>query len=201
MLNFKLLLNKYNDTDILIEALRLEKTAAIEYILKKVEKNCAYYIKKIGLSDESLPDVLHDGLILLIDKIQSGKFDSSQASPQTYMFGICKNLILNMSRSKKSIKAIELEESMQWFEDEINLSIHFKETSLLVQQMLNDLGMPCSQLIQFKYIDGYSDVEQVEQKLTHFSNLDSLRVSRSQCMKKLVTMSLKYKSIYENGRY
>ncbi|MCI1267249.1 MAG: hypothetical protein LKG19_11805 [Saprospiraceae bacterium] len=201
MLNFKLLLNKYNDTDILIEALRLEKTAAIEYILKKVEKNCAYYIKKIGLSDESLPDVLHDGLILLIDKIQSGKFDSAQASPQTYMFGICKNLILNMSRSKKSIKAIELEESMQWFEDEINLSIHFKETSLLVQQMLNDLGMPCSQLIQFKYIDGYSDVEQVEQKLTHFSNLDSLRVSRSQCMKKLVTMSLKYKSIYENGRY
>jgi len=201
MLNFKLLLNKYNDTDILIEALRLEKTAAIEYILKKVEKNCAYYIKKIGLSDESLQDVLHDGLILLIDKIQSGKFDSAQASPQTYMFGICKNLILNMSRSKKSIKAIELEESIQWFEDEINLSIHFKETCKLVQQMLNDLGMPCSQIIQLKYIDGYSDIEQVEQKLTHFSNLDSLRVSRSQCMKKLVTMSLKYKSIYEDGRY
>ena len=69
MLNFKLSFSKYNDTEVLIEALRFEKTSAIQFILRKVEQNCSYYLKKTGLSDENLPDILHDGLILLIDLI------------------------------------------------------------------------------------------------------------------------------------
>lgn len=201
MLNFKLSFSKYNDTEVLIEALRFEKTSAIQFILRKVEQNCSYYLKKTGLSDENLPDILHDGLILLIKKIQSGNFDSSQSSPHTYLMGICKNLILNLSRSKKSIKPVELEEANLILTDENDLIMNFKDMSLLIMQMLSDIGMPCTQLIQVKYIDGYSDLEQIEQKLTPFTNLDSLRVSRSQCMKKLVSMSSKYKAIYEHGRY
>ena len=201
MLNLKLSFKRYSEVDVLIEALGNEKTSAIQYVLSKVEQNCRYYIKQMGLSDENLPDILHDGLILLIKKIQSGNFDATQSSPQTYLVGICKNLILNLSRSKKTIKAVELEEASQIYENESEMIFKLKEIRLLISKMLHEIGAPCAQLIQIKYIDGYSDEEQINQKLTHFTNLDSLRVSRSQCMKKLVSMSLKYKAIYENGGY
>jgi hypothetical protein len=53
-------------------------------------------------------------------------------------------------------------------------------------------------VIRLKYIDGISDEEAVQDKLTAYSTADSLRKKRSDCMKKLkdITASKKSKKIF-----
>ena len=87
----------------------------------------------------------------------------------------------------------ELENTM--IAEESN-SILILEKVTLLKKMLNELGSPCKELIDLKYISELSDEEQIKNKLTKYSSLESLRVSRSQCMKKLLALSTKYKSSY-----
>lgn len=184
--------------DKLIEGLKNEDSFAIQCILKQVEGICLKMIKGIGLSDESLADIIHDGLLALILKIQNQSYDPKLSTPQTYLVSICKNLALNASRSKKQIKTLELEENHNGV-PEIEFSISgYEERFKILRSMLNEIGSPCKELIQIKYIDGLSDEEQIKSKLTKYSSLESLRVSRSQCMKKLTSISIKYKAIYES---
>ena len=190
--------NRFSDQYKLIVELAKEDSKAIQYILKKVEGSCLQFIKKMGLTSDCLEDVMHDGLILFIRKIQEGSYDASLSAPQTYLTGICKNLFLNITRAKRAVSTIELEEAFHTYSEDVQASFYLKENLKLVNKILGEIGSPCKELIQLKYLDGYQDEEQINLKLVNYSSVDSLRVSRSQCMKKLSAVSLKYKSDYEN---
>ncbi len=189
---------KFTTQEELIEGLRLEDSRAIQCILNQVEKACMKMIKQIGLSNDKFPDILHDGLLLFIKKIQNRIYDPSQSSPNSYLIGICKYLALNASRSKKEITTLDLEERYQLISEEASDYSGVFERYKLLERLLAEMGSPCNELIRIKYIDGYPDEEQIKLKLTKYSSHESLRVSRSQCMKKLSLMATKYKSTYEN---
>ena len=153
-------------------------------------------LTKYGISLTQLQEILHNGILILIYKIKSEQFNSKLSSPKTYLFAICKNLCMNASRQKKHSSSMSLDELENTMIAEESNSILILEKVTLLKKMLNELGSPCKELIDLKYISELSDEEQIKNKLTKYSSLESLRVSRSQCMKKLLALSTKYKSSY-----
>lgn len=187
---------KYDSDDKLLSGLLHEETTAIQCLLIQVEKMVLRNLTKHGIPTTQLQEILHDGILILIHKIKSEQFNSNLSSPKTYLFAICKNLCMNASRQKNHSSSISLDELENTIiAEESNSQLILEKVSLL-KKMLNELGSPCKELINLKYISEYSDEEQIKNKLTKYSSLESLRVSRSQCMKKLLALSTKYKSSY-----
>jgi hypothetical protein len=63
-----------------------------------------------------------------------------------------------------------------------------------VRQLLGNLGQPCEQVVRLHHIEGYSDEEVVNQKMTKYSTTDSLKMKRSDCMKKLIQLAQQWKT-------
>lgn len=198
MLKFGSFYKGYGDQDKLIAELAKENTLAIQYMLNKVQLNCKQIIKRMGLSEDYIQDIIHDGLILFIRKIQDGSYDLAISAPQTFLTGICRNLALNVLKAKKNILTTELEDFNHPSVDTTQEALNANDAIRVVGRMLDEIGSPCKELITLKYLEGYTDEEQIAMKLTSFSSQESLRVSRSQCMKKIALLSSKYRSAYEN---
>ena len=64
-----------------------------------------------------------------------------------------------------------------------------RESADLVRQFLAHMGEPCETVIRLHHIDGYSDEEVVRQGWTRYSTTDSLKIKRSDCMKKLIQIA------------
>lgn len=187
---------KYDSDDKLLTGLLREETSAIQCLLLQVEKLVSRHLSKLGIPTSQLQEILHDGILILIYKIKSEQFNSNLSSPKTYLFAICKNLCMNASRQKNHVSSINLDDlENKMIAEEPNSLLILEKVSLL-KKMLIELGSPCKELIELKYISEFSDEEQINNKLTKYSSLESLRVSRSQCMKKLLALSTKYKSSY-----
>ncbi len=187
---------KYDSEDKLLTGLLREETSAIQCLLLQVENMVSRHLSKHGISTSQLQEILHDGILILIYKIKSEQFNSKLSSPKTYLFAICKNLCMNISRQKNHTSSINLDDLENTIVAEEPNSLLFLEKISLLKKMLIELGSPCKELIELKYISEFSDEEQINNKLTKYSSLESLRVSRSQCMKKLLALSTKYKSSY-----
>ena len=187
---------KYDSEDKLLTGLLREETSTIQCLLLQVENMVSRHLSKHGISTSQLQEILHDGILILIYKIKSEQFNSKLSSPKTYLFAICKNLCMNISRQKNHTSSINLDDLENTIVAEEPNSLLFLEKISLLKKMLIELGSPCKELIELKYISEFSDEEQINNKLTKYSSLESLRVSRSQCMKKLLALSTKYKSSY-----
>jgi hypothetical protein len=51
------------------------------------------------------------------------------------------------------------------------------------------MGEPCTSVIRLHHIDGYPDEEVVRQGWTRYTTTDSLKIKRSDCMKKLIQIA------------
>lgn len=149
-----------------------------------------------GQDAELADDLLHDGLIILIKKINDDVFDASKSSPQTYLVHICYNLLNNHRRHKTPPIVMPIEDGNHFISDELRDLMDQKDRIEFIELLLGELGPPGSDLIRLKYLEGYSDEEQIKKKMTPYSSLDSLKTSRSQYLKKLAVMAKKWKEEY-----
>lgn len=186
----------YPTDDKLITGLDREESLAIQCLIYQVETTISKILKQLGLQQELLHEIIHDGMLVLLGKIKANQFQSNLSSPKTYLISICKNLCLNASRLKYHQVTDSLDEQLneRHFLEDTDLGLADKLR--LLKKILEELGSPCKELIQLKYISELSDEEQIQENLTSYKNVDSLRVSRSQCMKKLLALANKYKSSY-----
>lgn len=164
-------------------------TAAIEYLMDKTEGTVRSMVRAAGQPPALVRDLLHDGMIVLIDKICDGAFDPTKSTPQTYLAGICRKLLANHLRLKQPPSAEPIENSSDIPVDDLRDFLDHKDRLELLEQLLDQLGPPGNRLIRLKYLEGYTDEEQIAQQMTPYSSLDSLRTSRSQYMKKLALLA------------
>lgn len=179
----------FHSPKVLSAALSVADHEAIGYILEKSKYGIQQLLRKYGIDPAKYRDFQHDALIIFIDKIQNNQYDEQLSAPTTYLISICKYLILNYLRSKKEIVLEPLDQEGVLSQAENDHYTERKEMLEILDDILEQLGPPCSDLIRLKYLEGYRDEEIIRQKLTHFSSADSLRNSRSQCMKKLLVLA------------
>ncbi len=185
--------HRFGSVERMVEGLKNEQTDAIDYILGKTKKTVGRMVRTAGQNPELTADLLHDGLLILIKKINDGVFDTSKSSPQTYLVSICYKLLSNHRRHKTPPPVKPIEDGDDFTSEELRDSMDQKHRIELIELLLKELGPPGNDLIRLKYLEGYTDEEQIKKKMTPYSSLDSLKTSRNQYLKKLAVMAKKWK--------
>jgi RNA polymerase sigma factor (sigma-70 family) len=153
---------RFDTPEQLTEGLRNMDTVAIEYLMGKTEGTVRSMVRTTSQPPALAHDLLHDGLIILIEKICEGTFDPAKSSPQTYLAGICRKLLANHLRLKQPPPAEPIENGLDIPTDDLRDFLDHKDRLELLELLLEQLGPPGNDLIRLKYLEGYSDEEQME---------------------------------------
>ena len=188
---------KFASKEQLVGALRMADPAAIECLIEKSEAQVRRMARKLRLDEDSVMDAIHDGLIILIEKIRDGSFDPKKSAPATYLIAICRNILANKSRLKRPPGFVDLGTEIDFADDSLNELLDFREKRAILDELLALLGPPASDLIRLKYLEGYSDETQIAENMTPYTTHESLRVMRSRGMKSLVELAAKWKSKHD----
>lgn len=180
----------------LILDLRAEKDAAISYLLKQTRLRGHRIWSASNLCREGIESILHDAVLLAIQKIKNNQYRAEQGSIVSFTVGIMKYMILNETRNQNKLHhSLDDADLAQYAEPVQEYRIQMERASLL-NQMVEQLNSPCKELIYYRYLEPWPDHEVIEKKITSLSNINSLRVTRSDCLKKLTVLASKYKHLF-----
>ncbi|MBV6439248.1 MAG: sigma-70 family RNA polymerase sigma factor [Haliscomenobacteraceae bacterium CHB4] len=164
-------------------------TGAVERVMEKAASSVRHLVRRAGLPENLVRDILHDALVILVKKIRDNIYDPTESAPATYLIAIARKLIANQLRHNKKAPTLALDDAPEISDDHTHAFLEGRERRELLESLLDTLGDPCAQLIRLKYLDGYRDEEILAQNLTHYTTPLALRSKRSKCFQKLVELA------------
>lgn len=191
---FKAGKNVFADEEFFLQAIHSGDSRAIVYLQDKATGFTKSLLQQKQLPQHLLGEVLNEGSIIFIKKIRTPGFALHSAKVSTYFLEIIKNVVSNKTRGRQYAAQETLENVVELSDHSVLEYYSRKENMELVAKLLNQIGLPCSNIITLKYLDGYSDEEVVQGKLSPYTSVESLRVKRSDCMKKIKEQALHWKS-------
>lgn len=183
--------NLFKDEVLLLMELRKGSSKAILQLQDKATGFTKNLLEQKQLPSHLLGEVINDACVILVKKVRESDFSLQNTQLTTYFFGIIKNVVLNKTRTRQYSGNVELDNQPHPSANTVEEYYSRKEHIELVGTLLSNAGQPCADIIRLKYLDEYSDEEVVVQQLLPYSTVDSLRVKRSQCLKKLKDMAQK----------
>jgi RNA polymerase sigma factor (sigma-70 family) len=179
----------------LFQALKNLNNAAILCVQHKAMPSVRKYVHQFGLPADQADEVLNQSSLIFLRKIEEGTYQFQGHSPVTYLVEIAKRVALSMTRKhQKSYETLENHSDLH--DPAVDASHRQRESAELVQQFLGQMGEPCASVIRLHHIDGYSDEEVVKQGWTRYTTTDSLKIKRSDCMKKLILIAQEWRNIH-----
>lgn len=178
---------RYPTNLLLFEGLQRVETQAIKCLQMKSRRSVAFLLRQAGLSESDLTDdVLNESILILLKKIGDGSYLFTGNAPSTYTIEIARRIVANQTRLKANKPHAELKEQhLNIQDDSVQDYYDNLEKINLIEQLLSKMGESCQKLIRLRYLEGLSDEETVAQKRTAHNSVESLKVKRSECMKKL----------------
>lgn len=166
---------------------------AILCVQSKALNSARKYAKQYRLPASEVEDILNQSTLIFLRKIREGSYVFQNNAPSTYLVEVVRRVVLTAAR--KVSHNTESIENQHHLEDPDHDN-HQKrlEAAEMVSGLLQQLGDPCEQVIRIHHIDGYTDEEAVQQKLTRYNTVDSLKMKRSDCMKKLIQLAQTWKT-------
>lgn len=177
--------HRFDDPVQLLEALRQGNSGAIIFFQNKAMPSTRKLLQQYRLPEHLLPEVLNDASVIFIKKLREPGFALHSAKPFTYFIEIVKKVVSNETRKRQIGRHESIENQYDLSDSSIEDYHARKETIELLNGLLSGAGAPCARVIRLKYIDGFSDEEAIQERLTQYSTVESLRQKRSDCMKKL----------------
>ena len=183
----------FKDNEALFVGLRKLDQRAIVHLQEQAMPMVRKIARGYGLPSEKAEEILNDSTVIFLQKIESGAYQFEGYHPMTYCIEIAKRLALMATRTRKYATE-DLEKIREIPDNEMEALQERREKAEMVHQLLTRLGDPCETVIRLYHIDGYSDEEVIEQKRTVYTTIDSLKMKRSICMKKLSQLAQEWKT-------
>ena len=184
---------QFGDNERLFEALKKLDNTAILCVQTKAMPSARKFAQQYGLPPHAADEVLNRGTLVFLRKIETGAYRFQGHAPSSYLVEIVRREALMMTRSqRKSHEALDNHHDLH--DPDEAAAQRQRESVELVRQFLAQMGEPCETVIRLYHLDGYSDEEVVRQGWTRYSTTDSLKIKRSDCMKKLIQIAQKWKS-------
>lgn len=177
----------------LFDGLKREDNAAILQVQIKALPSIKKLVKNHGLPAEQADDILNQSTLIFLRKIGDGSYQFQNHAPSTYLIEIARRVTLMATRALKKTTQ-PLDNVPESGDPDWEALARHQEAAEMVKLLLDKLSPPCDQVIRLHHVDGLSDEEVVDQQLTRYSNTDSLKSKRSDCMKKLIQLGQKWKS-------
>lgn len=179
---------KYGSPESLFLGLKSQQNDAILCAQLKILPTAKNIVRQFGLPSDRVDEILNQSTLIFLQKIESGAYQFQGYEPTTYLVEIVRRVALNATRAHKKTTD-PLENHAQIADPDAENMVSRREAADTVRQLLHQLGEPCSSVIRLHHIEGYSDEEVVNQRLTKYSTTESLKVKRSSCMKKLTALA------------
>jgi DNA-directed RNA polymerase specialized sigma24 family protein len=183
----------FDTNERLFDGLRRLENSAILCVQLKAIHSVRKFIGQYQLPPEQADDILNQSTLIFLQKIEDGTYQFQNHAPSTYLIEIAKRVALMATRTQKNTPEI-LDNHHHLADPDIENDRKRNEATELVRQLLGHLGQPCEQVVRLHHIEGYSDEEVVNQKMTKYSTTDSLKMKRSDCMKKLIQLAQQWKT-------
>ena len=173
----------------MIKAGGAKKNDAIGHLYSTGKHAILRHIAQRGGRDEDGEDILQDGLLTLILKVESGEFHvQGTASIHTYYFGICK-FLWNNEIKKLRKREQKREEVAEFYEKSPEMSplelMQKKEKYEAFHVQLDKLKKNCKEILLYA-ASGYKSKELAE--MFGFKNEQSLVVKKAKCKKELTIL-------------
>ena len=175
--------------DITQEFLLPDINKPVRHLYEHYFEDAATEIRLRGGTDEDAADVFQEAVLILIDKIKSGKF-REESSLKTFLIGIVRNLWLFEKRTRerrttreKQFTQSELETFTSFDDKDLETRVFSKSCTETIQIVFKHVGDVCSKIL----IGFYYEKTSIKNLLSqfHFENEQVLRNRKARCMKKL----------------
>jgi len=184
---------QFDSNERLFQGLKNLSNPAILCVQTKAMPSARKFAQQYGLSPESADEILNQSTLIFLRKIQDGAYQFQGHAPSTYLVEIMRRVALAMTRTQRKPHE-SLENHHDLHDPDVEAAQRQRESADLVRQFLAQMGEPCKTVIQLHHIDGYSDEEVVRQGWARYSTTDSLKIKRSDCMKKLIQIAQQWKT-------
>ena len=185
---------KYKQHAQLFSGLEAQDERAIMCLQTKAWPMIMKQIRGFGLSQQQGEEILNRSTLVMLQKIESGSYQFQGNAPTSYLIEVAKRMAMAEARksNKHQHQALEdapLDQLTDFAENERK-----QAAADMVRQLLGKLNEACAQVIRLHHIDGYSDDEVVKNKMTPYSTVNSLKMKRSGCMKKLIKIAQEWQT-------
>lgn len=145
-------------------------------------------VKQYNLPAEQTEEILNQASLVFLQKIESGAYVFQGYAPTTYLIEIAKRMVSTTARRRKPANE-PLDGQLQVAAEDYATLERQQSAADLVKRFLGQLGERCAQVIRLHHIDGYRDEEVIQENMTPYSTINSLKMKRSDCMKKLIQIA------------
>ena len=183
----------FDSNENLFQGLQRLDNTAILCVQTKAVHAVRKFVRHYGLPPEQADDILNQSTLIFLRKIGDGSYQFQNHAPSTYLIEIARRVALMATRSQKKAP-LPLENHFDLADPEMEAGSQRDEATEMIRHLLGRLGAPCDQVIRLHHIEGYTDEEVVNQKMTRYSTTDSLKMKRSDCMKKLIQLAQQWKT-------
>ena len=170
----------------LIEKIRsggTEKDRAIAHLYKKYRSMISRFVYQNKGSEEDAKDIFQEGIIIFYRHVLEKRF-RADSSIRVYLYSICRRMWMDRLRKEKMkmnlIKDISAYAELEAFLPE---PVEKKSLRAGIQQLLNQIGNSCKDLLVKTFYDNCSIKELVE--ITGFKNEQNVRNKKSKCLKQV----------------
>jgi DNA-directed RNA polymerase specialized sigma24 family protein len=184
---------KYADNEQLFRGLAALDSKAIMCLQMKALPAIQKAVKSLGLPREQAEELVNDSTLVFLQKIESGAYVFQGYAPTTYLIEVAKRMAYAKTRRRRPANEA-LEAQYDLGKEEWNALEKQQALADLVRQFLGRLSEECARVIRLHHLEGYRDEEVIEQGMTPYSTINSLKVKRSTCMKKLIVIAQAWKS-------
>lgn len=137
-------------------------------------------------------DIIWEAIEAFVVNVKKGSFSVKDASLETYLKSICKNLWFRYISSEASRDERQNKYMAEWDEldDDVSQTLVEQENWEYYIDLVNKAGKNCRQILDMRLIDGFS-MQEISQKLVAegvFESDQTVRNTKSKCLKKIMDM-------------
>lgn len=176
----------YNSNMDLISAIREDNRKALAYLYNKQREHFLKWAgKRFDCDQDTLLDAFQDALVALYFNVKEGRIQKLESSPEAYLFGIAKNILLKkVTRERRVVLSDNFKD--EWFGDlDLNLyqRIEQDHRKIMMKEAFLRLKDSCRKILQLFYFDRYS-IEAIQISLGYGSE-GTVKTRKVQCMQSL----------------
>lgn len=184
---------RFADNEQLFAGLSTGSNEAIVCLQTKAMPMVRQAVIRAGLSRDRTEEVLNESTLIFLRKIDEGSYEFRGHALTTYVVEVARRVCFSLSRrSRKETEPLENYEHLP--HEDASERERREDAVEMVKRLLGKMSPECAQVIRLKHIDGYADAEVIEGKMTPYSTVNSLKMKRSGCMKKLIELAKSWKT-------
>lgn len=143
-----------------------------------------YVVQNNGNASDA-QDVFQEALLILYKKLFNPDFEFT-AKPESFLFGICKNLWFGELKKRK-LNIGNIDDGDDYFKEELKNHREEEEKYAILDSTLSKLGKNCIQILELFYYKSKSMLDIA--KLLSYSNVNTVKTQKYKCLERAKTMA------------